>query len=119
MEVINMDNENKQNLMMEFERNRQMLGNILSQKQHYSVQIEVINASLTELEKTKEKSVMKIIGNIMVSKTVEEMKKELNDDKEMFDLKLKTIEKQEKTLVTKLNSLRAEIEGKKPSKEEK
>ncbi|MDD3160163.1 MAG: prefoldin subunit [Candidatus ainarchaeum sp.] len=113
-----MDDEMKKNLLMDFEKNRQMLGGILQQKQHYSIQIEVINASLEELSKTKEKNVMKIVGNIMVQKSVEEMKKELEDDKETFDLKLKTVEKQEEKIVAKLNSLRAEIEEKKPVKEE-
>jgi prefoldin beta subunit len=113
-----MDENQRRQMMMEFERNRQMLGNVLSQKQQIDMQIEVIGASLEELENTSDKTVMKIIGNIMISKPVAEMKKELKEQKESFELRLKTMEKQEETLMKKLNSLKAEIEGTEQPKQE-
>lgn len=106
-----MDEKERKALMMDFEKNRQTLGNILNQKQQLNVQLEVIAASMEELEATDEKTVMKIIGNIMVNKSTEEMKKELTEQKESFELRLKTVEKQEQSLMKKLNSLKAEIEG--------
>jgi prefoldin beta subunit len=114
-----MNEQEKRELMMEFERNRQMLGNISSQKQQYQVQVEVIKASLEELETTKEETVMKIIGNILVNKKVSEMKKELEEQKETFSLRLKTLEKQEETIIKKLNSIRSKVEGKSDSEEGK
>ncbi len=112
-----MDEQEKRELMMDFERNRQMLGNVSAQKQQYQVQIEVIKASLEELKETKEEKVMKIIGNILVNKKVSEMKKELEEQKESFGLRLKTLERQEETIVKKLNSIRSQIEGKSEQKE--
>ncbi len=115
-----MNNDEQRALLMDFERNRQLLGNILSQKQQYSMQEEVIKASLEELNETKEANVFKIIGNILVQKSVSEMKKELNEQKETAQLKVKTLVKQEETIVKKLNSIKAKVEGKeeKEGKEE-
>jgi len=114
-----MEEEERRELVMNFERNRQMLANIMQQKQQYNIQVEVIGASLDELKDTKEKTVMKIVGNIMVSKTVADMKKELEEQKASFDLRLKTLEKQEETTMTKLNSIKAKLEGKTEDKEKK
>jgi prefoldin beta subunit len=94
-----MNDEEKRSLMMDFERNRQMLGGLSQQKQQIQIQIEVIKASLEELKETKEEKVMKIIGNILVSKSTEDMKKELEEQQESFDLRLKTIIKQEESLI--------------------
>lgn len=114
-----MNEEEKRALMVDFERNRQMLANVSGQKQQYQVQVEVIKASLEEIKATKEKTVMKIIGNILVSKSVSDMKKELEEQKESFELRLKTLEKQEESIIKKLNSIRSQIEGKNEDKEEK
>ncbi len=107
-----MNDEEKRELFVEFERNRQMLQNVSAQKQQISMQIEIIKASLEELASTKEKTVMKIIGNILVSKSVSEMKKELVEQQESFELRNKTLVKQEETLINKLNSIKSKIEGK-------
>jgi len=114
-----MNEEEQRALIMDFERNRQMLGNISQQKQQYAMQSELINASLEELGKTKEKTVLKVVGNILITKDVKEMENELKERKESVDLRLKTLEKQEESALKKLNSIRAKIEGPKDSKESK
>jgi prefoldin beta subunit len=114
-----MNEEEKRGLMIDFERNRQMLGNLSSQRQQIQMQVEVIKASLEELKETKDKTVMKVVGNILVNKPVTDMKKELEEQKESFELRLKTLEKQEESLIKKLNSIKSQIEGKPEEKEEK
>ena len=114
-----MNDEEKRALMVDFERNRQMLASVSQQRQQMSIQVEVIKASLEEIKETKEKTVMKIIGNIMVSKTVEEMKKELKEQKESFELRVKTLDKQEETIMKKLNSIKVQVEGKLEDKDAK
>jgi len=106
-----MNDEEQRALIMDFERSRQMLGTVSQQKQQYNVQKEVISVSLEELENTKEKSVLKVVGNILIQKSVEEMKKELKEQKETTELRIKTIEKQEETLIKKLNSIKSKVEG--------
>jgi prefoldin beta subunit len=114
-----MNEEEKREMMMDFERSRQMLGGLSQQKQQMSIQVEVIKASLEELKETKEKTVMKIIGNILVSKSVADMSKELKEQQETFELRLKTIDKQEETLIKKLNSIKSKIEGKSEEEDKK
>ena len=114
-----MNEEEQRAMIMDFERNRQMLGTISSQKQQFSVQKEVISASLDELKDTKEKSVLKVVGNILVQKPVSDMKKELEEQKETTELRIKTLEKQEENIVKKLNSIKAKVEGNTENKEDK
>jgi len=114
-----MNEEDQRALVMDFERNRQLLGTISSQKQQLSVQNEVIMASLEELKGTKEKTVLKVVGNILVQKSVADMKKELEEQKETTGLKLKTVEKQEETIIKKLNSIKAKVEGAQEGAEKK
>lgn len=106
-----MNEEDKRAMIMDFERNRQLLGSVSSQKQQLTIQIEIMKASLEELAKTKENQVYKAVGNLLIPKTVEEMKKETEERKESFELRLKTVEKQEESLLKKLNSLKSKIEG--------
>ena len=115
-----MNEDEQRALVMDFERNRQMLSAISSQKQQLAIQKEVISASLDELNETKEKSVLKVVGNILVQKSVTDMTKELTEQKETTELKIKTMEKQEETVIKKLNSIKAKVEGteKKEEKEE-
>ena len=105
-----MDEGEQRAMILEFEKNRQMLGSINAQKQQVTYQLEMVDASLEELAKTKEKTVFKVIGNVLFPKDAKEMEKELKDKKESTDLRLKTLAKQEEVLLKKLNTARAKLE---------
>jgi prefoldin beta subunit len=106
-----MNDEEKRAAIVEFERNRQFLAGISAQKQQLSFQKEIMQASLDELGKSKEESVLKAVGNILIKKSKKEMEKEIAEKKENVELRLKTIQKQEETVLKKLNSIKSEIEG--------
>lgn len=106
-----MNQDEQRALIMEFERNRQLLGSVAAQKQQMSIQLEIMKASLEELEKTSEKTVYKAVGNVLIPKNTDEMKKEIKEKSASTDLKLKTVEKQEESILKKLNSLKSKIEG--------
>jgi len=119
-----MDEGEQRELLLDFEKNRQMLMNISAQKQQVAMQLELTNASLEELSKTKDKTVYKVVGNVLFPKDSKEMEKELKERKETTELRLKTVEKQEDNLIKKLNLIKTKIEGKdkeesEDSKEEK
>ena len=107
------DQQQKQQAVMDFSRNRDQLISISSQKQQYVLQSATLKMSLEELEKTTEKKVFKAIGNILVQVPTEDAKKELTNQKETVDLRIKTLQKQEDATVQKLNKLKSEIEDKK------
>jgi prefoldin beta subunit len=113
-----MNEEEKRAAIVEFERNRQLLAGVSAQKQQLSFQKEVMQASIDELKKTKEDSVFKVVGNILVKKGRKEMEDELTERKESVELRLKTLQKQEEAALKKLNSIRAEMEKEEKKKEE-
>lgn len=110
--------EDMQQQIAEFERNRAQLLNISAQKQQLQLQSTLIAQSIEELEKTKEKKVFKAVGNIMVQVEVEKTKKELAEKKESLDLRAKSLQKHEESLVNRLNKLKSEIEKSQPSQPE-
>jgi prefoldin beta subunit len=108
--------EEIQQLITEFERGRNQLMMTGSQKQQLTIQKQTIELALEELNKSKEKNVLKAVGNILITKDRTETITELEKQKETAELKLKTVEKQEKILTDKLNKLKKQIEEKNEKK---
>jgi len=101
--------------LVEFERNRAQLMNVSAQKQQLQIQNMTLKQALEELGKTKEKKVFKAVGNILIQSETTKVKKELEEKKKSVDLRLKTVQKQEDSLINKLNKIKSEIEsGSKP-----
>ncbi len=105
-----MDENAMQQKILEFERNRNQLMGVSGQKQQLQVQSQTLKLTLEELEKTKEKQVYKAVGNILILSDTTKVKKDVKEKMESAELRLKTIQKQEESLVNKLNSLKGEIE---------
>jgi prefoldin beta subunit len=103
---------NKQQSVAEFARTRDQLISISAQKQQYALQSATLQMSIDELSKTSEKKVYKAVGNILVLVDTAAAKKEVEEQKETLDLRIKTLQKQEDSSVQKLNKLKSEIEGK-------
>ena len=103
--------EDIQQKVMEFERNRNQLLGVSAQKQQLQLQSQTFKVTLEELEKTKEKQVYKAVGNILLLSDTVKVKKELKEKKESADLRLKTLQKQEESLVNKLNKLKSDTEA--------
>ena len=97
--------------IQEFERSRAQLGAIESQAQGLNIQSQVLEEAIKELKDTKEKKVYKAVGNILVLSDTKKVEKELSDQKETIELRLKTVKKQEEVMLDKLNKLKAEIES--------
>lgn len=106
------NDEQAQQDLMEFERSRQQLLGVSSQKQQFQFQSATMEKSIEALEKTKEKKVYKAIGNILILSDTADVSKELKEQKEVTDLRVKTLQKQEDSIVQKLNKLKAKIQGK-------
>jgi prefoldin beta subunit len=98
---MNKDTEKK---IQQFQMIEQQLDNIMLQKQNFQIQlVENENAS-KELEKS-DKTPYKIIGTIMVSSGKDNLLKDLKESKEIIELRLKTLERQENNLKEKAESL--------------
>ena len=102
--------EEMQQQVIEFERGRAQLFNISTQKQQLQLQLSTVQQAIEELEKTKEKRVFKAVGNIMVQADTVKVKKELVERKETIELRLKSVEKQEESLLNRLNKIKSTLE---------
>ncbi|MEM4282099.1 MAG: prefoldin subunit beta [Candidatus Woesearchaeota archaeon] len=85
----------------------QNMQGLLLQKQQFQSQLFEIESALKEVEKTQR--AYKIIGGIMASVDKEELKKELGQKKELLEIRLNGIQKQEKQLGEKAKALQEEV----------
>lgn len=85
----------------------QSLQNFLGQKQQFQVQLVEIESALSELESTGK--AYKIVGNIMVEADKTELKADLQSKKEMLELRIKTMDRQESQVREKASKLQSEI----------
>ena len=85
----------------------QSLQNFLGQKQQFQVQLVEVESALSELGNTDK--AYKIVGNIMVETDKNELKSDLQSKKEMLELRIKTMEKQETQVREKTSKLQSEI----------
>ena len=85
----------------------QSMQNMMMQKQQFQLQQVEIESALKELEKVDE--AYKIIGNIMVLSKKEDLKSDLSSKKEVIELRIKSMEKQEDQLREKASKLQSEV----------
>ncbi|MDP6642015.1 MAG: prefoldin subunit beta [Candidatus Nanoarchaeia archaeon] len=86
----------------------QNLQNFLAQKQTFQTQLLKIDNALKELNSTKEDS-YKIVGNIMIKDKKENLIKDLQSKKEIVELRLKTLDKQETKIKDKAEELQKKV----------
>jgi len=85
----------------------QSLQNFLGQKQQFQVQLVEVESALSELSNTDK--AYKIVGNIMVEADKSELKSDLQSRKEMLELRIRTMEKQETQVRERASKLQSEI----------
>jgi prefoldin beta subunit len=97
-------NENIRNLQI-LEQN---MHNLMMQKQAFQMELAETNAALKEVQNSTD-DVYKIISQLMIKVRREEVKKELEEKKKLFDLRINAIEKQEQEFEKKADSLRQDV----------
>ena len=85
-------NDRKQSLR-KIQEAEQTMQSLLQQKQAFLNQKSEIEDALKELEGAE--TAYQIVANIMIKKSSDELSKNLSEQMEMIDLRIKTIEKQE------------------------
>jgi len=98
------ETETKMNQLQMLEQSMQ---NLLMQKQQFQLQQVEIESALKELEKVNE--AYKIVGNIMVLSKKDDLKADLTSKKEIVELRIKNMEKQENQLREKASKLQNEV----------
>jgi len=86
---------------------QQNLQNILLQKQQIETQLSEFSSALQELQTTPQ--AYKIVGKLMISASKEDLIRDLDDKKEISELRLKNILKQEEQLKKNLAEVQKEV----------
>jgi len=71
-----------------------------------------IEEVLEELNKSNKNEAYKLVGNVLIKKTKDELIKELNDEKEIVELRLKSLEKSKQKIEEKLKEYKKVLEEK-------
>lgn len=86
----------------------QNITTLAMQRQAFQGQLLEIENALKETEKASG-TVYRIIGNVMIASSKDEIKKDLESKKEMLDLRVKNFEKQEEKLKEKAEQLQSSV----------
>jgi prefoldin beta subunit len=103
---VDKETENQIQELQIFEKNLQA---ILMQKQAFQMELSEIENALQELENAKTEEVYKIAGSIMIKSEKEALIKELKQKKDPLNLRLKSLENQEKSISETSENLRKKI----------
>ena len=101
--------EEARSLVEEFQSYQQQLQNVMMQKETLKLQSAEITKALEELDASNEKKAYKIAGNVMISKPIEDIKKDLDEMKETIEVRLKSFDKMEEKVNSKLKELQAKL----------
>lgn len=105
MVKIDQDTQEKIQHLQILEQNLQSL---LLQKQAFQFELSETENALKEVEKTKD-SVYKSIGQVMIKTSKEEIEKEFKQKKELLNLRIKSLSKQETQIKEEAEKLREEV----------
>jgi len=100
-----MQNQEK---MQELQILEQNLQNLLLQKQAFHMELRETSSAIKELDKSGDE-VFKIIGQLMIKTEKKAMKEELENKEKMINLRIQSLEKQEKLFSEKLEKLQEEL----------
>jgi prefoldin beta subunit len=102
-----MENESKIQEMQFIEQNLQ---SILMQKQSFQMELGENSAALREIEKAGDE-VYKIIGQLMIKSDKNKIIEELKNKEKLLDVRLKSLETQEESLLAQSKTIRKQIIG--------
>lgn len=102
-----MTTKDQQEKIQQLQLIEQNLQNLLAQKQQFQSQMFELDGALKEIDASPQ--VYKIVGGIMVLTEKEKLKKDLSEKKELVELRISSIEKQEKQFKDKAKTIQEEV----------
>ena len=103
--------DQQKEMVAQFQTYQQQQQSILIQKESLKLQNMEMDKAVEELSNTKNESAFKVTGNIMVSKSIADLKKEVEENKEALDIRIKSLEKTEEKINGKLKELQEKLKG--------
>ena len=100
-----------QERLLRLQQLQQTLQSVLAQKQQLELELTEVEQALSELEKISENTVIyKSIGNLLVKTEKEKVKNELNERKELLNMRIGVLGKQEERLRGQVKDLQEKIQ---------
>ena len=100
-----------QQRLLRLQQLQQTLQSVLTQKQQLELGLAEIEQSLSELEKlTKQAVIYKSVGSLLVKAKKTKVTKELKEQKELLNMRISVLGKQEKRLRTQLKDLQTKLQ---------
>lgn len=101
----------KQNeeVMIQFQQTQQQLQTIMMQKEQYRMQLSEVEKALDDLKSTKSEEIFKVSGTILIKSDKKTVMSDLEEQKETFEVRMKTYDKQENMLRDKLMDVQKKL----------
>ena len=103
------NSEELQKKLAEFQELQQQMQMMASQRQQLSMQVGEIGMAQEELAKS-EKGIYRAIGPLLIETSKADASSDLKEKKDLFDMRIGMLVKQEEKLRPKMGELRAELE---------
>jgi len=102
-----------QNQINQYQQLQQQLQMVMAQKNQYSLQLDEVQRSLDELAKTgPDTPTYRNVGSLLIKvEKLDDLKKELDENKDTLGIKIKSLERQENQLKERYNALRTELQA--------
>ncbi len=95
--------------LAQLQLSEQNLQNMLLQKQMFQFELIETTSALEELKKSDNDEVFKVVGSLMFKSKKADLTKDLEKKKDILNLRMKAIEKQEESIKSKLLKTRGEL----------
>ncbi len=103
----------KEKVIEEMQATQYRIHMYLSQKQSLELKLQEIETAIKELRESKEEFAYKITGPIMIKVGKEDLIKELEEKKNLVELRIKAFEKQIEKLNDRMKELQEKLRGEK------
>ncbi len=101
-----------QTKLMKLQQLQEQLSAIRAQRQSVELELREVSRVLDEIkELPEEEEVYESIGHILVKRKKDDVQKKLDERREILELRLKTLTKQEANIATQIEDLRRKIAG--------
>ncbi|MCK5611658.1 prefoldin subunit beta [Candidatus Pacearchaeota archaeon] len=102
--------ENNNQKLQEMQMLEQNLQNLLMQKQAFHMELSETATALAEVDKADDE-IFRIVGQLMIKSNKAKVMEDLENKKKLLELRVETMDRQEKNLNEQAESLREEIMG--------
>ncbi|MCK5474083.1 MAG: prefoldin subunit beta [Candidatus Aenigmarchaeota archaeon] len=99
----------QEEIMIQYQQLQQQLQTIMMQKEQYRIQLAEFEKASEDLKNTKSDEIFKVSGTILIKSSKKDVGKDLEEQKETLEVRMKTFDKQENLLRDKLMEVQKKL----------